>query len=174
MWLKKDMEGRFLTAAVGACALVVLFMAPMKGVLAQEDVAPSDEMADLAPPTVSIPIIDPVRGRVLFVQKGCVVCHSVNGVGGLAAPSLDAPGDSRSIDLLDFSARMWRGSLAMVELQAAEFAYQIELTGNEIGDLAAFAYDIEEQKKFSMDEVPEYIQDWLLKEPMSVEDDFFE
>ncbi len=172
MLLKKDMLVWLVTGVL--VALAFLFMGPLMHVQAREDAAPPNEKAALAPPTVSIPIIDPARGRALFVQKGCVVCHAVNGVGGKAAPSLDAPSDNRSIDLLDFSARMWRGSLAMVELQAAEFAYQIELSGNEIGDLAAFAYDIEEQEKFSIGEVPEYIQDWLLLEPLSVDDDFFE
>jgi len=27
------------------------------------------------------------KGRALFVTKGCVICHSVNGVGGRAAPT---------------------------------------------------------------------------------------
>ncbi len=38
----------------------------------------------------SIPIPDAERGRELFVQKACVVCHSVNGVGGTIGPALDA------------------------------------------------------------------------------------
>ncbi len=26
--------------------------------------------------------MDPMRGRQLFVSKGCIACHSINGVGG--------------------------------------------------------------------------------------------
>ncbi len=43
-----------------------------------------------AGPSILFPLLDPARGRALFVDKGCVVCHSVNGVGGEIAPVLDA------------------------------------------------------------------------------------
>ena len=29
-----------------------------------------------------MPMMNPARGRELFASKGCVVCHSFNGVGG--------------------------------------------------------------------------------------------
>ena len=44
---------------------------------------------------VAMPPIDPARGRKVFVEKGCVACHSVNGVGGDIGPSLD---EAESID----------------------------------------------------------------------------
>lgn len=37
-----------------------------------------------------LPQMDAAKGRELFASKGCVVCHSVNGVGGEDAPALDA------------------------------------------------------------------------------------
>jgi mono/diheme cytochrome c family protein len=114
---------------------------------------------------IVVPAVDSMRGRRLFVMKGCVTCHSVKDVGGKAAPALDAPKESTSVNLLDFAARMWGGASAMQELQAIELGYRIELTGNEIGDLAAFASDPAAQKGFSIDEVPDLLKDWFIDEP---------
>lgn len=113
---------------------------------------------------IAIPDVDAMRGRRLFVMKGCVSCHSVKNVGGKAAPALDAPEESASVNLLDFAARMWRGAPAMQELQSIELGYRIELTGNEIGDLAAFASDPAAQEGFSIDEVPDLLKDWFIDE----------
>ncbi len=33
-----------------------------------------------------IPLMNPARGKALFVSKGCVACHAINGVGGHDAP----------------------------------------------------------------------------------------
>ncbi|MHA7871017.1 MAG: c-type cytochrome, partial [Hyphococcus sp.] len=71
--------------------------------------------------------MDPVKGRALFIDKGCVICHAVNGVGGKAAPALDAPVGDGPVDPLEFAARMWRGAPAMIELQSIELGYAIYL-----------------------------------------------
>jgi len=107
---------------------------------------------------------DPESGRTLFVDKGCVICHSVNGVGGKAAPALDAPIGAPAIDPLEFAARMWRGAPAMIELQSIELGYTIYLTADDIGDLAAFSADRDTQKKVSLEGLPENIRDGLLDE----------
>ena len=104
------------------------------------------------------------NGRILFVQKGCVICHSVNGVGGKAAPALDAQIGAPPIDPLDFAARMWLGAPAMIELQSVELGYTISLTADDIASLSAFAGDVEEQKQFTIEEVPEMIRDSMLDE----------
>lgn len=103
-------------------------------------------------------------GRATFVQRGCVICHAVNGVGGKAAPALDAEIGGPEIDPLDFAARMWAGAPAMIELQSIELGYAISLTGQDIADLAAFAADIDEQKKLNADQVPQAMRDSLLDE----------
>ncbi|MEO1243955.1 MAG: c-type cytochrome [Pseudomonadota bacterium] len=104
------------------------------------------------------------NGRDLFVSKGCVICHSVNGVGGKAAPVLDATVGSPAIDPLEFAARMWRGAPAMIELQSIELGYTIYLTADEIGDLAAFHASRDAQAKLSVDDLPENIKNGLLDE----------
>ena len=140
--------------------------------------APSaaQENFDMTPPSFSIiyPNIDPLRGKQLFVEKNCVLCHSVNGVGGDIAPPLDAPDNRREVDLLDFAARMWQGSYAMVELQAAELDYRVDLEGYEIGDIAAFAYDLETQASFTTDDVPPEIQQWILDLSAAAGDGLFD
>lgn len=107
---------------------------------------------------------DPMAGRTLFVEKGCVICHSVNGVGGKAAPALDAQIGAPPVDPLEFAARMWRGAPAMIELQSIELGYTIYLTADDISNLAAFAADREAQKALTMDDLPETIRSGLLDE----------
>ena len=118
----------------------------------------------MAEPRIVLPLPDAERGKFLFVAKGCVVCHSVNGVGGTAAPALDAAGAGDTIDPLEFAARMWRGAVAMTVLQSTEFGYQIDMTGEEIADLAAFAADPALQATFSERDIPEVMRGWTLEQ----------
>ena len=103
-------------------------------------------------------------GRRLFVEKGCVTCHAINGVGGKVASALDAQTELDAIDVADFSARMWRGAAAMVELQSLELGYTIWLEGDDLVNLAAFAADATEQKKLSLEDIPEGLRDAFLNE----------
>ena len=112
-----------------------------------------------------LPVIDPERGKRLFVDKSCVVCHAVNGVGGMAGPALDAPDGEQFIDVLDFMARMWRGGFAMIELQGMELGYQLDFTGEELGHIAGFLSNRDLQKDFSEKDVPDLIRDMLIREP---------
>ena len=108
-----------------------------------------------------IPPMNAQRGRALFASKGCVVCHTVNGVGGGVAANLDASEQGRIVNPYDFAARMWRGAGAMIALQNRNLGYQIELDGREIADLAAFAHDKAEQRKFSEDDIPPAVREML-------------
>lgn len=108
--------------------------------------------------------LDSQAGRGLFVEKGCILCHSVNGVGGKAGPALDAEIGAPPIDPLDFAARIWRGAPAMIELQSIELGYTIDMTADDIAHLAAFAADREEQKNLTTETVPQEIRDSFLDE----------
>lgn len=125
-----------------------------------------------AGPVVATPAVDPARGRILFVRKACVVCHSVNGIGGTMGPPLDAAPGPWEIDVSDFAARMWRGAGQMVWLQTLELGYQIDLTGEDIAHLAGFTNDSGEQAKFEENQVPGRILDSLLTEPYQRPDDW--
>ena len=115
-------------------------------------------------PKLVIPLANPEEGKKLFVGKGCVVCHQVNGVGGKAAPPLDADSKAPYFDVFDFAARMWRGAPTMITLQEMELGYQIELSGEELAHLAAFASDPKVQSSFSEKDIPEVIRDWMVDE----------
>ncbi len=115
---------------------------------------------------------DPEAGRALFVDKGCVICHSVNGVGGRAALPLDAPPDGRQVDPMVFAAAMWEGASAMISLQFTELGYQIGMTGEELRDLAAFASDLETQSTFSLDDIPADLRAWIIDAPHWQDDDW--
>lgn len=127
---------------------------------ARAESAKSD--TESAAAAILLPQLDAQRGRQLFVDRACVVCHAVNDVGGKAGPSFDAIGEDNHVDILAFAAGMWRGADPMIVLQAMELGYQIELTGQDIGDLAAFAHDKNAQKGFSLEEVPDLIRDWFV------------
>ena len=88
-----------------------------------------------------LPPMDSGRGRVLFAEKGCVVCHSVNGVGVEIGPSLDASDMPSPMNAFEFAARMWRGAAAMTAMQEEAMGGVIDLTGQELADLIAFAHD---------------------------------
>lgn len=107
---------------------------------------------------------DATKGRALFVEKGCVLCHAINGVGGKAAPALDAPDPYVRPDPLEFAARMWRGAPAMVEFQSVELGYVIDLSADDIAHLATFAASRDEQKLLLDEAVPGPMRDSLLDE----------
>ena len=119
---------------------------------------------DPTPGGYTVTFGDSDRGRDLFTGKGCVVCHAINGVGGLAGPALDADPNQPRLDIFDFTARMWRGAPTMIVLQEMELGYQIDLTGQELADLAVFIHDAEAQRSFDEADVPELIRDWMVDE----------
>jgi len=114
--------------------------------------------------SVVMPLIDAGRGRRLFVTKGCFICHAVKGVGGKAAPALDAPSRSGAIDVLSFVARMWKGAPLMFELQSMELGYRIDFKPDEIADLAGFIGDSRAQEGFSQGEIPEIVKEWVVNQ----------
>ncbi|MBD1548784.1 c-type cytochrome [Roseibium aggregatum] len=112
-------------------------------------------------PGLMMPQMDPARGRVLFASKGCVVCHSINGVGGEDAPALDADTMPLPMNPFEFSAKMWLGAEAMVAMQREELGAPIELSGQELADIIAFVHDAPEQKTFSVSDIPDSIKDLM-------------
>ncbi|MFQ5971151.1 MAG: c-type cytochrome [Alphaproteobacteria bacterium] len=140
-------------------AIMALSVIPGSGVT----VLGSEEEELLFPggPDIAWPPIDSANGRVLFATKGCVLCHSVNGVGGLVGPSFDAARMPPFANPFDLAARMFRGAEAMIELQKRNLGYQIELTGQELADIIGFIHDEEEQLRFSEDDIPPWMQELM-------------
>jgi len=123
-----------------------------------ERVSP-DEMSRIMRAMMDIGLVVPPMnahsGRELFVTKGCIVCHQINGVGGEIGPSLDAEDMPSPMNAYEFAARMWRGAEAMITMQRELFGDQIQLSGQELLDLVAFAHDAVEQKELTEDQIPE-------------------
>ncbi len=111
-------------------------------------------LGDWSGPRLIMPMMNPARGRKLFASKGCVTCHSVNGVGGEDAPALDAHTMQLFMNPFEFAAMMWKGAATMIELQEEALGEQINFTGEELADIIAFAHDEEEQHKFSEADIP--------------------
>lgn len=153
---------RMSSFVAGMAAMLIALMAQI-AVADDEGTASTPSATTLR--EIVLPMIDPDRGRRLFVAKGCFLCHAINGTGGIAAPALDAVEGVDQLDLMNFVARMWQGAFAMLELQALELGYQIELSGSEIADLAAFAASKEAQRNFSMEEIPDAMRDWIIEKP---------
>jgi mono/diheme cytochrome c family protein len=137
--------------------------------LAGVGTGPALAAEDEAGPRLVVPMVDSAKGQRLFVDKGCVLCHAVNKVGGAAGPALDAAAGGGYLDLTDFMARMWRGAFAMIELQGMELGYQLDFTGAELGHIAAFLADAAAQKRFSERDVPDLIRDMFIREPFDLD-----
>ena len=146
-----------------AGAMLVMGVAGGAPVLSAEPV-PNNAAAEPSRKSIVMPLVDTSNGRRLFVTKGCVICHSVHGVGGRAAPALDAAEQSSTIDVLDFVARMWRGAPVMIMLQEMELGYRVALSPSEIADLAGFVSDAKVQQGFTLAEVPEVLREWMVNE----------
>ena len=134
-------------------------------VAAEDDsLLPMTGEAETPPYLLTLP--DAKRGRRLFVSKGCVVCHSLNGVGGEVGPPLDPDPYQSYIDPLEFVAGMWRGATAMIVLQEMELGYQIDLSGDDIAHIAGFLHNWDEVQEFGEEDVPEFVRRWMEEETM--------
>lgn len=102
-----------------------------------------------------VPTMDSHGGAEAFLNKGCIVCHSVNGVGGDIGPSFDADEMPQPMNAFEFAARMWRGAPAMAQMQEDLLGEMIEINGQELADIVAFVHDKEAQNEITADGVPE-------------------
>ncbi len=107
---------------------------------------------------LTVPQMDYENGRALFASKGCVVCHSINSIGGEDAWMLGAEFIKGPMNPFEFAVCIWRGAEAMMTMQREELGAPIGLTGQELADIIAFVHDAEEQAKFSHEEIPENIE----------------
>ena len=100
-----------------------------------------------------IPIMNPMRGKKLFVSKGCVACHAVNGVGGHDAPPMDDHAQMRSVNPFDFAAKMWNHAPGMLAAQEEAFGEPVTFLGHELADIIAFVHDDEAQHTFQESDI---------------------
>jgi mono/diheme cytochrome c family protein len=107
-----------------------------------------DRMSSPDMPNMRMPSMNPARGRKLFVSKGCVACHAINGVGGHDATSLDAHTMQPMMNPFEFAAKMWSMAPAMIYAQEEALGEQILFTGDELADIIAFVHNDEAQHGF--------------------------
>ena len=79
-------------------------------------------------------------GRVIFVEKRCRECHSIQGVGGRIGPDLAEMG--RQWGLTEFAAAMWNKAPAMMKAQKTRGLSVPPLGAIEMADLVAYLYAI--------------------------------
>ena len=145
--LSKLSKPTFLGASLAAGMLLALAnVGPSfaEHVSAGQPLKPGEHGARLV-----IPMMDGERGKKIFVNKGCVACHAVNGVGGHDAPPMDAHKNMGLVNPYDFAAKMWNHAPAMIAAQEGAFGEQIYFTGEELADMIAFVHDDEAQHGFS-------------------------
>lgn len=123
------------------------------------DHVPPEEMARMMAAMTDIglglPPMDSAHGREVFLEKGCIVCHQVNGIGGQIGPAFDAETMPQPMNVMEFAARMLRGTPAMVPMQQDLLGEAIELTAQELTDLTAFAHDGSAQRTLTVEHIPE-------------------
>ncbi|MEE8501508.1 MAG: c-type cytochrome [Kiloniellales bacterium] len=108
----------------------------------------SDRMSTPGMANMRMPRMDPVRGRRLFVAKGCVACHAINGVGGHDATNLDAHTMQPMMNPFEFAAKMWAMAPAMIYAQEEALGEQILFTGDELADIIGFVHNDVAQHDF--------------------------
>jgi mono/diheme cytochrome c family protein len=86
------------------------------------------------------PAQDPLAGSRVFGAKGCVKCHSVNGVGGKIGPDLGRT--PRPHSFYDLATAMWNHLPRMVDRMKQLGITRPQLEGREAADLVAFLYSL--------------------------------
>jgi len=94
-----------------------------------------DLIAFLATVSYFDPVGDAKAGKKIFADKQCVVCHQIEGVGGVFGPSLDSVVQFGAIF---FAATMWNHGPSMAEAMQARAIKRPQFSGNELRDLIAY------------------------------------
>lgn len=81
------------------------------------------------------------EGRIVFTEKGCVVCHSVAGIGGRVGPDLAERALGHG--LTEFAAAMWNKAPAMMGAMKDRGMTVPQLGAGEMADLVAYLYSVE-------------------------------
>ena len=81
---------------------------------------------------------DPLKGQELFINKGCIKCHSIQGVGGKIGPDLGKGGFNRS--LIQIAGIMWNHSPKMSEKMRELKIPRAKFEVAEMADLIAYLY----------------------------------
>lgn len=81
---------------------------------------------------------DPLAGRIVFSDKGCIKCHSVWSQGGTLGPDLAR--SKAGLSVLQLAGVLWNHSPAMIEKMRERRIVRPTLNTQEMSNLAAFLY----------------------------------
>ncbi len=81
---------------------------------------------------------DPLAGGRLFIEKGCVRCHAINGEGGAGGPDLGKAKTDRGF--LELAGVMWNHSPRMDEEFGRQKFSRPTFTEDEMAKIIAFVY----------------------------------
>ena len=81
---------------------------------------------------------DPLAGRSVFSDKGCIKCHSVWSQGGTLGPDLAR--SKTGLSVLQLAGVLWNHSPAMIEKMRERRIARPTLNTQEMSNLAAFLY----------------------------------
>jgi len=84
---------------------------------------------------------DSEEGQVVFTERSCIECHSIQGVGGRVGPNLAERGVSWG--LTEFAAAMWNKAPAMTAAMSARGIEVPQLGSGEMADLVAYLYSVQ-------------------------------
>ncbi len=143
------------TAGAVASVVTLLLIGAVVALPSRAEHVPATNPAAGAGMRLVMPLMNPQRGRKLFVAKGCVACHAINGVGGHDAPNMDAHEMDGLMNPFDFAAKMWNHAPAMIAAQEDAIGEQIYFTGAELADIIAFVHDDGAQHTFSEHDLTE-------------------
>lgn len=92
----------------------------------------ADEVDELVIPS------NPLAGRTLFSSKRCILCHSIQGIGGTTAPDLGIIQETGSF--MDYAANIWNHMPRMNEAFQNINSRRPEFSGEEMEKLITFLY----------------------------------
>ncbi|HXV79064.1 MAG TPA: c-type cytochrome [Candidatus Binatia bacterium] len=98
-----------------------------------------DLIAFLATVNYFEPVGDAKKGKKVFAEKQCVVCHQIERVGGVFGPSLDS---IVQFGPIFFAAAMWNHGPAMTEAMQARGIKRPVFTGTELRDFVAYVQSV--------------------------------
>lgn len=81
---------------------------------------------------------NPMAGRIVFEEKGCIDCHAIDGYGGNVGPDLGR--DQFFGDFYDLASRLWNHAPAMIVEIGSQNAEWSMLTTNDVDELIAYLF----------------------------------
>ena len=81
---------------------------------------------------------NPMSGRIVFEEKGCINCHAINGYGGDIGPDLGR--DKFYGSFYDLASRMWNHAPTMMVQSGVSESDWSMLTTSEVDRLIAFLF----------------------------------